>query len=68
MHIFSRSGILARYLPQANSLYSKEFKEEGLWTTVYYNAYVTAYNTRRPRALYQKATKICLIPAGKTNS
>ena len=27
-------------------LYSKEFKEEGFWTTVYYNAYVTAYNTR----------------------
>ncbi|MBM2806585.1 MAG: fbpA 2 [Deltaproteobacteria bacterium] len=35
MHIFNRSGALARYL-----------KEEGFWTTVYYNAYVTAYNTR----------------------
>ena len=46
MHIFSRSGILARYTPQANSIYPKEFKEEGFWTTVYYNAYVTAYNTR----------------------
>lgn len=46
MHIFSRSGILARYTPQANSMYPKEFKEEGFWTTVYYNAYVTAYNTR----------------------
>jgi iron(III) transport system substrate-binding protein len=46
MHIFSRSGILARYLPQANSLYPKEFKEEGFWTTVYYNAYVTGYNTK----------------------
>ncbi len=45
MHIFNRSGILARYLPQANTLYPKEFKEEGFWTTVYYNAYVTAYNT-----------------------
>lgn len=53
MHIFNRSGILARYLPQANALYPKEFKEEGFWTTVYYNAYVTAYNTRlvAPRAL-----------------
>jgi iron(III) transport system substrate-binding protein len=46
MHIFSRSGILARYTPPANSIYPKEFKEEGFWTTVYYNAYVTAYNTR----------------------
>ena len=46
MHIFSRSGILARYTPQANSIYPNEFKEEGFWTTVYYNAYVTGYNTR----------------------
>ena len=46
MHLFSRGGILARYLPQANSLYPKEFKEEGFWTTAYYNAYVTAYNTK----------------------
>jgi iron(III) transport system substrate-binding protein len=46
MHIFNRSGILARYLPQANAFYPKEFKEESFWTTVYYNAYVTAYNTK----------------------
>ena len=46
MHIFNRTGILARYTPQANELYPKDFKEEGFWTTVYYNAYVTAYNTR----------------------
>jgi len=46
MHIFNRSGVLARYLPQSNALYSKDFKEDGFWTTVYYNAYVTAYNTR----------------------
>ncbi len=53
MHLFSRGGILARYLPEGNSLYPKEFKEEGFWTTVYYNAYVTAYNTKlvAPRAL-----------------
>jgi len=53
MHIFQRSGILARHLPQANSLYPRDFKEDGFWTTVYYNAYVTAYNTRLvpPRAL-----------------
>ena len=46
MYIFHRSGILARYTPSANTLYPKEFKEEGFWTTVYYNAYVTGYNTR----------------------
>ena len=46
MHIFSRQGVLARYLPQANALYPKEFKEENFWTTVYYNAYVTGYNTK----------------------
>jgi iron(III) transport system substrate-binding protein len=46
MYIFSRHGVLNRYLPQANALYPKEFKEEGFWTTVYYNAYVTGYNTK----------------------
>lgn len=51
MHIFNRSGVLTRHLPQSNALYSKDYKEEGFWTTVYYNAYVTAYNTRQvPRA------------------
>jgi iron(III) transport system substrate-binding protein len=46
MHIFNRSGVLARYLPQSNSFYPGEFKEEGIWTSVYYNAYVTAYNPK----------------------
>jgi iron(III) transport system substrate-binding protein len=46
MHIFSRGGLLTRYIPQANSYYPKDYKKEGGWTTVYYNAYVTAYNTR----------------------
>ena len=46
MHVFNRSGVLARYLPRSNAAYPKEFKEEGFWTTVYYNAYVTAHNTR----------------------
>jgi iron(III) transport system substrate-binding protein len=45
MHIFGRSEVLARYVPQANSLYPKEFKQEGFWTTAYYNTYVTGYNT-----------------------
>ncbi len=46
MHVFNRSGLLARYIPLANSLYPKEFKEDGYWTTVYYNPYVIAYNTK----------------------
>ena len=46
MHIFRRNGILARYVPQSSAAYPQEFKEEGFWTTVYYNAYVTGYNTR----------------------
>lgn len=55
MHVFTRRGVLARYPPQANRLYTKDFKEEGYWTTVYYNPYVVAYNTRLvpPRAVPQ---------------
>jgi iron(III) transport system substrate-binding protein len=46
MHIFKRAGVLARHIPQANGFYPKDFKEEAYWTTVYYNPYVLAYNTR----------------------
>jgi len=46
MYILRRSGVLARYIPPSDSLYPKNFKDEGFWTTVYYNPYVTAYNTR----------------------
>jgi iron(III) transport system substrate-binding protein len=46
MYTFNRRGLLALHTPQANALYPKDFKEEGFWTTVYYNSYVTAYNTR----------------------
>ena len=58
MHIFNRSGVLTRYMPQSNGLYSKDYKEEGFWTTVYYNAYVTGYNTR----LYQRVSWRSLMP------
>jgi len=53
MHVLTRRGVLARYLPQANSLYPGDFKEDGYWTTVYYNPYVVAYNTKLvpPRAV-----------------
>lgn len=46
MHTFRSNGVLGRYVPVENNLYPKEFKEEGSWTTVYYNPYVVAYNTR----------------------
>lgn len=46
MNVFNRSGVLARYTPQSNDYFPKDFKEDSFWTTVYYNAYVTAYNTR----------------------
>ncbi len=47
MHLLNRTGVLARYIPLANALYPEDFKEDGYWTTVYYNPYVIAYNTRR---------------------
>jgi iron(III) transport system substrate-binding protein len=46
MHILTRSSVLARHISSSDSLYPKNFKEEGFWTTVYYNPYVAAYNTR----------------------
>jgi iron(III) transport system substrate-binding protein len=46
MHLFARAGVLARHIPRANALYPKDFKEDGYWTTVYYNPYVVAYNTK----------------------
>ncbi len=46
MHVFNRNRILARYFPPEDSLYSREFKERGYWTTVYYHPYVLAYNSR----------------------
>jgi len=46
MHILKRRGVLARHIPPSDSLYPRNFKDEGFWTTVYYNPYVTAYNTR----------------------
>lgn len=46
MHLLHRTGVLARYVPQANAFYPEDFKEDGYWTTVYYNPYVIGYNTR----------------------
>src|SRR5207249_5324892 len=66
MHIFNRSGVLARHTPQADALYPKNFKEEGYWTTVYYNPYVLAYNTRLvPPRLVPKSYDDLLDPKWK---
>jgi ABC-type Fe3+ transport system substrate-binding protein len=46
MHLFNRAGVLAQHIPRDNSQYPSEFKQEGFWTTVYYNPYVVAYNTK----------------------
>ncbi|HXG53056.1 MAG TPA: extracellular solute-binding protein [candidate division Zixibacteria bacterium] len=46
MYLFKRRGVLARYVPPEDSLYPREFKDSGYWTTVYYHPYVAAYNTR----------------------
>ena len=66
MHLFNRGGVLAQYIPQANSQYPSEFKEEGLWTTVYYNPYVVAYNTKLvPRQMVPKTYEDLLDPKWK---
>jgi len=46
MYILRRNGVLSRHVPPSDSFYPTNFKDEGFWTTVYYNPYVTAYNTR----------------------
>ena len=45
MDLFKRNGVLGRYAPQSNSSYPADFKQDEFWTTVYYNPYVTAFNT-----------------------
>jgi iron(III) transport system substrate-binding protein len=63
MHLFSRSRVLAHYLPRANAEFPKDFKEEGFWTTVYYNPYVVAYNTRLvPQRMVPKSYDDLLDP------
>lgn len=66
MHAFARRGVLGRYLPAENSLYPKEFKEEGYWITAYYHPYVLAYNTRMvPRETLPKSYEDLLNPVWK---
>ena len=66
MDAFAKRGVLARYLPAENSLYPKEFKEEGYWITVYYHPYVLAYNTKMvPRETLPKSYEDLLNPVWK---
>jgi iron(III) transport system substrate-binding protein len=66
MHLFNRSGVLARYIPQSNAQYPSEFKDEGFWTTVYYNPYVVAYNSKLvPRQIAPKRYEDLLDPKWK---
>jgi iron(III) transport system substrate-binding protein len=66
MHTFTRNRVLARHTPSDDRFYPKDFKEEGYWTTVYYNPYVAAYNTRLvPRANLPKTYENLLHPQWK---
>jgi iron(III) transport system substrate-binding protein len=66
MHLFHRSGVLARYIPQANAQYPAEFKQDGFWTTVYYNPYVVGYNSRLvPKHAVPKSYQDLLHPQWK---
>jgi iron(III) transport system substrate-binding protein len=66
MHLFARAGVLARHIPEANALYPKDFKEDGYWTTVYYNPYVIAYNTKLvPPGMVPRTYDDLLAPAWK---
>jgi iron(III) transport system substrate-binding protein len=67
MHLFRSRGLLARYIPQANALYPREFKDEGYWTTVYYNPYVVAYNTRLAQRPLPKTYDDLLDPKWQGN-
>jgi iron(III) transport system substrate-binding protein len=66
MHLFNRAGVLSQYIPQANLQYPNEFKEAGFWTTVYYNPYVVAYNSKLvPRQMAPKSYEDLLDPKWK---
>lgn len=66
MHLFNRAGVLSQYIPQANLQYPNEFKEAGFWTTVYYNPYVVAYNSKLvPRQTAPKRYEDLLDPKWK---
>lgn len=66
MYTLRTKGVLSRYLSPEDRFYPREFKEEGYWTTVYYNPYVVAYNTKMvPREGLPKSYEDLLGPVWK---
>ncbi len=46
MHTLKKTQLLGHYVSSEDTAYSKDYKEEGYWTTIYTNPYVVAYNSR----------------------
>ncbi|MGH7845868.1 MAG: ABC transporter substrate-binding protein [Candidatus Binatia bacterium] len=66
MYTLKKRGILGHYAPAENHLYAADFKDDGYWTTVYYNPYVVGYNTRLiPKASLPKTYEDLLNPVWK---
>jgi iron(III) transport system substrate-binding protein len=66
MYLFTRSGVLARHISEADRLYPKDFKEHEYWTAVYYHPYVVGYNTRLvPSRMLPKTYEDLLDPRWK---
>ena len=66
MYTLKKQGILGQYAPADNQLYSADFKDDGYWTTVYYNPYVVGYNTRLvPKESLPKSYEDLLNPVWK---
>lgn len=66
MYTLKKQGILGHYLPSDNHFYPADFKDDGYWTTVYYNPYVVGYNTRLiPKENLPKSYEDLLNPTWK---
>lgn len=46
LHALRKRGIIGEYTPADDRFYPRNFKEEKVWTTTYYNPYVVLYNTK----------------------
>ncbi len=46
LHALRKRGIIGEYSPADDRFYPRNFKEEKVWTTTYYNPYVVLYNTK----------------------
>ena len=66
MYTLKKQGILGQYAPAGNQFYPADFKDDGYWTTVYYNPYVVGYNTRLvPKESLPKSYEDLLNPVWK---